>query len=1163
MGTVTRRRMLQKFKSAIIVRSFYLAGGLAAVLLVFPLTWLELTAPLDARLPVPSPDGKYFAYFNRSSGDFEAESGPSDLIVSTSRGRMMARFALQAGSIVWSSSGNLFVETENPSQATLLAEAERQFLVLTSVAFIPGSEPRWSRDGTKLAYVRPAAAGPELAVYDLQQTQAATVPLPADFQLGEGSILSWSPGSEEVYFQSIRGQDVVLNKVEVLSGEVQSLATLTKAPSFYGFGLLSMSPEGSRIYLPRPLNSVIDAQTSQTVWKLDDDARPLWSPWSADGRRLFYARRNLPGQIYVHDFDDHTDQTLLSHCLPNGFFALDEHSYFFRKLRPEPEGFPQGIRMWLEEGWGWQHVDMVTKLALPMGRQELWPREQTTDGSILMSRDDYARVRYGLYDPNGRALSEYEFPTEQEDLIRHVRSHALFLLTIVLYGLLAFFVYLKRPESAPARALYILSLNLMVLFTSLSVALSLRRFYSQFQSALKGQELVAGGSYPMGARASLFGDQLFVSLVALCLVPPALLRFALVFPEKNRFLAGSRVLRWLLYGAAFLPLLAVARALALQAGPPWTDPTLARAFLISGPIVAGTVALALLNGYRHPPDRRARAQVRWVSASFSVPPLGLAALWLAARGFDFLTGSFGGASLRVTEHPFGTAAWSVFFLFPPLAISYALLAHKLFDIQLLFRRTARYVSMAFVAAVVFGLFMGGLSWTLSGSVRTPPKSALVASALLTAMILAPLRRSLEHWIDRTIDRTTYNVRETLENFASSLPTILDRETLEARLSVVIRGAMDCRRLHLFVLDRRFKKLRLQAAVRQANPEIGHLTFDPAEPLCQFLLRGKRPFEVEVSPYKPELIPIFRGAGDRLSKLEAAVVVGLERRAELVGMMVVGVKVSDEFYNSEDLELLMAVAQQAAIAIENTDLLEEVAQERDVASEVPAQLFPGTIPRLSGCQIAGRCLPVRSVSGDYYDFLELPGRRVGLAIGDVSGEGASAPQLMANLQSLLRTQAPAAESLAELVRRINRQLYHSSQGAKYCTFFYGVYHETHHGLEFVNAGHNPPLLVTAAKTRLLESTGVPLGLFSEVTHEVRGETLDPGTLLVLYSDGVIDARNPQGEAYGVDRLASFLSRPDNSDAAGLVERILKDVSQFSASTRAEDDQTVVVLKVVTP
>lgn len=296
------------------------------------------------------------------------------------------------------------------------------------------------------------------------------------------------------------------------------------------------------------------------------------------------------------------------------------------------------------------------------------------------------------------------------------------------------------------------------------------------------------------------------------------------------------------------------------------------------------------------------------------------------------------------------------------------------------------------------------------------------------------------------------------------------------------------------------------------------------------------------------------------------VLGLKRRHELLGVLVLGPKTSGEFYNAEELDLLRAVAREAATAVENIDLFEEVARDREQrkeledAAEVQAKLLPSVVPFLSTAELAGRCVLARLACGDYYDFLELPGQRVGLVICDVCGRGMSASLYMATVQGLLRTQAPTAGDLGELARRVNHHLYASSGGSKYCALFYGVYDDARLRLEYLSAGHNPPLVVTAQGVHFLEPTGLPLGLFPEIAHRPRTETLEPGALLVLYSDGITEARNGRGEAYGTSRFVGSVSRLREADADHMVARILADVHDFTAGAALEDDQTLVVLKV---
>lgn len=1161
--------MVLKIKNVLTARLAYLVGGVAAVAVVFVLTWLNLASSVNLRRPSPSLDGDYFAYFDRVDAGFGGSGEVHELIISTPEGRMVARYPMDPGEISWSNAGHLVVMRQKQSLATLVANAGGTFIVLTSLALSPGAEPRWARSGTKLGFVRSGAAGPEIAVYDLLQTQATTVPLADDIHLSHPVLLFWSPGGQELYFLNGEGKETILYKSEVISGGVEVMARSGSS----GWGgpplrdLPEMSPDGTRIYLPRPLNSVIDAESGETQWSLPAEGTALWSPWSADGARLFYWRTGTPARIYAHEFSTGEERVLFSdQPISAGFFSEDGGSYFYRtRSRPIPGTYWSRLQVWLAGDWGWRHVDSVTQIARPLERAELWPWEITRNGLILMSRDDYSRVRYGLYDPNARFLSVFHFPTGRDDVSRQARSHAMVLLAIALYGILGFFVFLARPSSAPARALYFLSLVLMVLFASLDTARSLFSVYGQWGTEPARLRFTALEWEPLIPRAFLMQNQIFIFLVALALVPPALVRFAVVFPEGNRFLGPRKALQIPLYAVALLPVAGILAALTSFHVPEAIRSWVGGLTLIGGGVAMGTAFLALFYNFRHPPDRRARDQVRWVALAFSLPVVGASILFAAARLGELVGPHLGRNGQHMLE-VLSTAGLSLLCLFTPLAIGYALLAHKLFDIQLLFRRTVRYSFLTSLVVMVYLLMVGGLSWAIAGSLGNPPKFVMIISTLLTAVILAPARRSLVRFFDRTFTPNEYSIHETLQSIAEGLVNILDRQTLASVTSRTVRAAMKTRTFYFFVLDRQAKKLRPMRTERETQQPAGGLEFDPGELLCRYLVAHDRPFEVEVSPYDQKLIPIFQSAAERLSKLQAAVIFPLVRRGELVGLMVLGRKASEEFYNTEDLALLQTVARQAALAIENAELFAEVThghemrKEMEIADEVQAQLFPSVIPPTAGCQIAGRSVPAHSLSGDYYDFLELPGQKIGLAIGDVSGKGASASRLMANLQSLLRSQAASAESLEGLVRRINRQLFASSRGAKYCTFFYAVYSEHGRRLEFINASHNSPLLVSPKGVRLLESTGVPLGLFAEASHEVREVVLEQGSTVILYSDGVTEARDGQGRIFGVDRLVASAQRVRNLDAPAMVEGILNDVREFTRGAPNQDDRTLVLLKV---
>jgi sigma-B regulation protein RsbU (phosphoserine phosphatase) len=245
-------------------------------------------------------------------------------------------------------------------------------------------------------------------------------------------------------------------------------------------------------------------------------------------------------------------------------------------------------------------------------------------------------------------------------------------------------------------------------------------------------------------------------------------------------------------------------------------------------------------------------------------------------------------------------------------------------------------------------------------------------------------------------------------------------------------------------------------------------------------------------------------------------------------------------------------------------------ELEIAREVQSQLFPRSAPEVPGLALYGVCKAARSVSGDYYDFLKLGEDKVGLVLGDVSGKGISAALLMAAIQSALRAQfydgfAPtsgsraSAFSTAEVVSRLNLQLYENTPREKYVTFFFAVYDAAARTLTYTNAGHLPPVLLRRGKVERLKVGGTVVGLFSPLTYEQAEIQILPGDLLLAFTDGITEPENIYGEEFGEDRLLQVVRRALNASPQVLVEEIYRSVSDWTGSPELQDDMTLVVAK----
>jgi len=236
-------------------------------------------------------------------------------------------------------------------------------------------------------------------------------------------------------------------------------------------------------------------------------------------------------------------------------------------------------------------------------------------------------------------------------------------------------------------------------------------------------------------------------------------------------------------------------------------------------------------------------------------------------------------------------------------------------------------------------------------------------------------------------------------------------------------------------------------------------------------------------------------------------------------------------------------------------------ELSIAREVQEQLFPRTLPELPGLQLAAICRAARMVSGDYYDFIRLGPSRLGIALADISGKGISAALLMASLQAALRSQA-ALEGQggpAQLVARLNQHLFRNTSDDRYATFFYAVYDAEGRTLTYTNAGHLAPFFICGGRVQQLDHGGTVVGLFEECVYEQTTLKVEPGSILVAFSDGLTEPENAYGEEFGMQRLREEILRQQNTAAQGLAEELIAVSKQWSGTAEQADDMTVVVAR----
>ena len=314
--------------------------------------------------------------------------------------------------------------------------------------------------------------------------------------------------------------------------------------------------------------------------------------------------------------------------------------------------------------------------------------------------------------------------------------------------------------------------------------------------------------------------------------------------------------------------------------------------------------------------------------------------------------------------------------------------------------------------------------------------------------------------------------------------------------------------------------------------------------------------------------------DRFSGGQSIMVLGLRSimcvpilvKTHLIGLVYVDNRLQAGLFNQEHLALLSAFAGQAGPAIENARLYQvavekgRMEKELQMARDIQRDLLPREIPTLPGYEIAADWHSAREVAGDFYDCFRLGDNRLGLVMADVSDKGAPAAIFMAVARSLIRGSALAATSPVETLQQANRAILQDTQSGMFVTVYYTVL-GANGSLTGVNAGHNLPLLVHTRQGthEFLPRGGRPLGWFEDLPVEPVSVQLEPGDILVFYTDGLTEAENIAGEPYGEDRLVTLVREAGDIPAADLLQRIIASVEAYRGAAPVFDDTTLSVVR----
>lgn len=395
-------------------------------------------------------------------------------------------------------------------------------------------------------------------------------------------------------------------------------------------------------------------------------------------------------------------------------------------------------------------------------------------------------------------------------------------------------------------------------------------------------------------------------------------------------------------------------------------------------------------------------------------------------------------------------------------------------------------------------------------------------------------------------------------------TLLSSSTLEQTLEQIVSlvfEAVPADRCLLMMSDEHSAEMKVAVArLRDRVGAIGEIRVS-RNVMDEVVIKGK-----SVLTSDAQHDPRFASGTVVLQGVRSVLAVPLGVSEKVFGIIYADSPIAEGRFTEDHLKVLTTLASVAAIRVENARLVEarfqqeRLERELQLAMEIQQRFQPTAPPVVPGYEFQGISFPCYEIGGDYYDFIQREDGRLVIALGDVSGKGTAAALLMSSLHASIHAQTGSHDSLVETISAVNRYLADNIPSNRFVTLFYAELDPESGALSFLNAGHNPPLIVHAAGTvEQLASGGLPLGIKVNAEYREGRTTLQRGDVLVIYSDGVTEAASPSGEEFGPTRLYEVVSRNVDSSAAGIRDRIESALTKFSQGTQAADDITLVIVK----
>lgn len=515
----------------------------------------------------------------------------------------------------------------------------------------------------------------------------------------------------------------------------------------------------------------------------------------------------------------------------------------------------------------------------------------------------------------------------------------------------------------------------------------------------------------------------------------------------------------------------------------------------------------------------------------------------------------------IESYPLGSFAFLPMFL-----LTYAVIKFDILDIGIVFRNTLLYLSLVLcftTTYIIIYLFLDLIFKHLSIS---RPIYFVILLLFLVAVTFIPLKEWIENLLDRAFFKERYSYPKIIKKVSQSLTSILNLKDVFNVITQTVMEAIKPDKVYSMVWDMG-RESYVVCSARGDILGLENLELKKEDPFITLANNIKRPFTKYELAYLMEDELSRREFSGYFDALKASLAIPIVLKEEVMGLIMLGSKKSGSIFTLRDLDLLETLGNHTAIALENSILFEKglknerLERELMIAKEIQMGMLPIRCPEIEGFEIAVECIPARKVGGDFYDFIKMGDGKMGFIVGDVSGKGIPAALMVSASLNIFRLLSKGATSPKEIINQGNLRILEAIKKGMYVALLYAMLDLDKNFLILANAGQPYPIIYLKETSQIsfIDTGGLPLGITIDNKYQEKILNLKKGDIIVLYTDGIVEAMNEDKELFGFERLMSSIYEGRDLEASSLLLKIKKDIYNFTGYTELGDDMSILILK----